>query len=113
MASVSMVGAGFSYSARSSPSMEALKSGRGGRSFGTQFPISSSGAARRAVVVRAETINPEIRKIEEKVVDSVLVAELAKPVTAYCRYFLILCSVWLLRNTRKTKEKKGKWYSVS
>ncbi|CBI24493.3 unnamed protein product, partial [Vitis vinifera] len=65
--------------------MEALKSGRGGRSFGTQFPISSSGAARRAVVVRAETINPEIRKIEEKVVDSVLVAELAKPVTAYCR----------------------------
>ncbi|RVX08248.1 CDGSH iron-sulfur domain-containing protein NEET [Vitis vinifera] len=86
MASVSMVGAGFSYSARSSPSMEALKSGRGGRSFGTQFPISSSGAARRAVVVvRAETINPEIRKTEEKVVDSVPVAELAKPVTAYCR----------------------------
>ena len=113
MASVSMVGAGFSYSARPSPSMEALKSGRGGRSFGTQFPISSSGAARRAVVVRAETINPEIRKTEEKVVDSVPVAELAKPVTAYCRYFLILCSVWLLRNTRKTKEKKGKWYSVS
>lgn len=65
--------------------MEALKSGRGGRSFGTQFPISSSGAARRALVVRAETINPEIRKTEEKVVDSVPVAELAKPVTAYCR----------------------------
>ena len=80
------MGAGFSYSARPSPSMEALKSGRGGRSFGTQFPISSSGAARRAVVVvRAETINPEIRKTEEKVVDSVPVAELAKPVTAYCR----------------------------
>ena len=113
MASVSMVGAGFSYSARPSPSMEALKSGRGGRSFGTQFPISSSGAARRALVVRVETINPEIRKTEEKVVDSVLVAELAKPVTAYCMYFLILCYVWLLRNTRKTKEKKGTWYSVS
>ena len=82
------MGAGFSYSARPSPSMEALKSGRGGRSFGTQFPISSSGAARRAVVVvRAETINPEIRKTEEKVVDSVPVAELAKPVTAYCRWW--------------------------
>ncbi|XVF50716.1 hypothetical protein PTKIN_Ptkin04bG0124800 [Pterospermum kingtungense] len=40
-----------------------------------------------AVVVRAEaqTINPEIRKTEEKVVDSVVVTELSKPLTAYCR----------------------------
>ncbi|XP_008803296.2 CDGSH iron-sulfur domain-containing protein NEET [Phoenix dactylifera] len=41
---------------------------------------------RRAVAVRAEGgVNPEIRKAEEKVVDSVVVAELSKPVTAYCR----------------------------
>ncbi|MBA0559332.1 hypothetical protein Golob_016298 [Gossypium lobatum] len=40
-----------------------------------------------AMVVRAEgqTINPEIRKTEEKVVDSVVVTELSKPLTAYCR----------------------------
>lgn len=40
-------------------------------------------------VIRAEStpaaINPSIRKSEEKVVDSVLVAELSKPITAYCR----------------------------
>lgn len=43
-----------------------------------------------AVVVRAEgqTINPEIRKTEEKVVDSVVVTELSKPLTAYCRLVL-------------------------
>ncbi|KAG6747427.1 hypothetical protein POTOM_049831 [Populus tomentosa] len=42
---------------------------------------------RSLVVVRAEaqSINPEIRKSEEKVVDSVVVAELSKPLTAYCR----------------------------
>lgn len=43
---------------------------------------------KRVVVVRAEsgeTINPEIRKSEAKVVDSVLVTELAKPLTPYCR----------------------------
>ncbi|KAE8694240.1 CDGSH iron-sulfur domain-containing protein 2A [Hibiscus syriacus] len=40
-----------------------------------------------ALVVRAEgqTINPEIRKTEEKVVDSVVVSELSKPLTPYCR----------------------------
>lgn len=42
------------------------------------------------VVVRAEaqTINLEIRKTEEKVVDSVVVTELSKPLTAYCRLVL-------------------------
>ena len=44
---------------------------------------------RSMVVVRAETsgqtINPEIRKTEAKVVDSVVVTELSKPLTAYCR----------------------------
>ncbi|KAH7557512.1 hypothetical protein JRO89_XS11G0169300 [Xanthoceras sorbifolium] len=42
-----------------------------------------------AVVVRAEAgqagINPDIRKTEAKVVDSVVVTELSKPLTAYCR----------------------------
>ncbi|XP_030537742.1 CDGSH iron-sulfur domain-containing protein NEET [Rhodamnia argentea] len=42
---------------------------------------------RRLVSVRAEAqaINPEIRKSEEKVVDAVVVSELSKPLTAYCR----------------------------
>ncbi|KAI6672205.1 hypothetical protein NL676_000111 [Syzygium grande] len=46
-----------------------------------------SARTRRVVSVRAEAraINPEIRKSEEKVVDSVVVAELSKPLTAYCR----------------------------
>ncbi|KAF6160378.1 hypothetical protein GIB67_019147 [Kingdonia uniflora] len=35
--------------------------------------------------VRAEAINPEIRKTEPKVVDSVVITELSKPLTAYCR----------------------------
>ncbi|CAN7139559.1 CDGSH iron-sulfur domain-containing protein NEET [Brassica rapa] len=43
----------------------------------------------RMAVVRAEGggggINPEIRKNEEKVVDSVVVTELSKNITPYCR----------------------------
>nr|ABK20944.1 unknown [Picea sitchensis] len=39
--------------------------------------------------IRAEgtpaTINPSIRKNEEKVVDNVPIAELSKPITPYCR----------------------------
>ncbi|KAK6135279.1 hypothetical protein DH2020_030980 [Rehmannia glutinosa] len=57
-----------------------------GVSFGR--PASSGAAAakpRRMVAVRAEAINPDIRKTEDKVVDSVVVTELAKPLTAYCR----------------------------
>ncbi|KAG8390275.1 hypothetical protein BUALT_Bualt01G0066700 [Buddleja alternifolia] len=55
--------------------------------FSYSRPASSSAAAksRRMVSVRAEAVNPEIRKTEDKVVDSVVVTELAKPVTAYCR----------------------------
>ena len=43
---------------------------------------------RRSAVAspRAETVNPAIRKEEAKVVDTVLVPELSKPLTAYCRY---------------------------
>ncbi|XP_021909481.1 CDGSH iron-sulfur domain-containing protein NEET [Carica papaya] len=75
MASIlSNVGAGLCYS-RSAP-CEGWKRGRG------------SVVPRRFVMVRAEgggSINPDIRKSEEKVVDSVVVTELAKPLTPYCR----------------------------
>ncbi|CAN6466488.1 unnamed protein product [Victoria cruziana] len=49
--------------------------------------VGRSRGASRLVMVRAEAqgINPEIRKNEEKVVDSVQVSDLSKPVTAYCR----------------------------
>ncbi|KAK4363414.1 hypothetical protein RND71_018655 [Anisodus tanguticus] len=50
------------------------------------FALSSFTARpRRMVVVRAEAINPDIKKDEPKVVDSVVVTELSKPLTAYCR----------------------------
>lgn len=85
---VNMVAARFSYS----PSMERLTK--------TENPISLSPPTKRstASVVRAEAnqpINPVIRKEEAKVVDSVLVAELSKPLTAYCRWFE---SQWELRS---------------
>lgn len=48
----------------------------------------------RMTVVRAEGggggINPEIRKNEEKVVDSVVVTELSKNITPYCRFLVYL-----------------------
>ncbi|KAL6580468.1 hypothetical protein OROMI_008492 [Orobanche minor] len=49
---------------------------------------ASSGVAEKSrgmVAVRAEAINPNIRKTEEKVVDSVVATELTKPLTPYCR----------------------------
>ncbi|KAJ7975594.1 CDGSH iron-sulfur domain-containing protein NEET [Quillaja saponaria] len=59
---------------------------------GTQLNSFSFGAVnsrtpRRMMVVKAEAeaINPAIRKSEEKVVDAVVVTELSKPLTAYCR----------------------------
>ena len=67
MASASVAPAGFSY----------------GRP-----PFSASEKPRRTVVVRAEAINPGIRKTEDKVVGSVVIAELNKPLTAYCRFFI-------------------------
>ncbi|PIA49849.1 hypothetical protein AQUCO_01300534v1 [Aquilegia coerulea] len=54
--------------------------------------------------VRAEAINPQIRKEEAKVVDSVEVTELSKPLTAYCvggqEHFLCVMEV-MLSTTRK------------
>ncbi|PON59989.1 CDGSH iron-sulfur domain-containing protein 2A [Trema orientale] len=56
------------------------------------FPAFSSTSSKstrpRSMVVKAEgaqAINPEIRKTEDKVVDSVVVSELSKPLTPYCR----------------------------
>lgn len=49
--------------------------------------VHGAGTPKRNVLVRAEGvgINPDIRKSEEKVVDSVVVSELSKPLTPYCR----------------------------
>lgn len=91
MASIlSMVGAGFSYRG---PSVNGLEQSRSGTTVGTNFgslsfgKMDSARSKRAVVVVRAEGqgINPEIRKNEEKVVDAVVISELSKPVTAYCR----------------------------
>jgi len=65
---------------------------------GTNFNTGSFGIGRKArsvVVVKAEaggvsSINPDIRKNEEKVVDAVVLSEVSKAVTPYCRY----CSVF-------------------
>ncbi len=51
--------------------------------------LGESKRPRRVVFVKAEaegvSINPDIRKTEDKVVDSVVVTELSKPLTPYCR----------------------------
>lgn len=59
----------------------------------TNFNTGSFGIGKKArsVVVKAETggvssINPDIRKNEEKVVDAVVLSEVSKAVTPYCRY---------------------------
>lgn len=90
---LSPFGSGFflSGSTASSKGLGEIKS----RIRGTQFNYCSfrrvNGAEkrpRRMVLVKAEAagINPDIRKTEEKVVDSVVVTELSKPLTPYCRY---------------------------
>lgn len=56
--------------------------------FSTHRIVLHGKRARSLMMVKAEgqSINPEIRKSEDKVVDSVVVTELSKPLTAYCRY---------------------------
>lgn len=61
--------------------------------IGTNFNTGSFGIGKKVrsvVVVKAETggvssINPDIRKNEEKVVDAVVLSEVSKAVTPYCR----------------------------
>ncbi|KAK8957831.1 hypothetical protein KSP39_PZI000848 [Platanthera zijinensis] len=73
-----MIGACFAFN----PSLEILKQ-RGLIASSTPASSRRRGAA---LVVRAEgNINTEIRKNEDKVVDSVVVSDLSKPLTAYCR----------------------------
>ncbi|KAL4575913.1 hypothetical protein LXL04_012000 [Taraxacum kok-saghyz] len=77
----SIVGVGIPFGISSPP--QALKPSTRVGGVATQFNHSTQ----RMVAVKAEAggINPEIRKTEDKVVDSVVVTELAKPVTPYCR----------------------------
>ncbi|XVE58664.1 hypothetical protein DITRI_Ditri04bG0186900 [Diplodiscus trichospermus] len=80
---MSTYGSGFCQNVSSTVGLQRLK-----RSPGVGVATINARPRRSAaVVVRAEgqTINPEIRKTEEKVVDSVVVTELSKPLTAYCR----------------------------
>ncbi|KAL9237249.1 hypothetical protein vseg_011823 [Gypsophila vaccaria] len=66
----------------------------------------------RMVAVRAEsTINPEIRKTEDKVVDSVVVTELSKNITAYCRCWrsgtFPLCDGGHMKHNKATGDNVG------
>ncbi|KAK4734404.1 hypothetical protein R3W88_008665 [Solanum pinnatisectum] len=83
-----------------------------------QFGFSCGGAfssftakPRRMVVVRAEAINPDIKKDEAKVVDSVLVTELSKPLTAYCRCWrsgtFPLCDGSHVKHNKETGDNVG------
>ncbi|OWM75665.1 hypothetical protein CDL15_Pgr021830 [Punica granatum] len=68
--------------------MASLLSVPSSAAFSQGLSVPNRARPRRSVVVRAEaagTINTAIRKEEDKVVDSVVVTELSKPLTAYCR----------------------------
>ncbi|KAJ4957344.1 hypothetical protein NE237_014127 [Protea cynaroides] len=75
-----MVGASFSYG---SSSMEGRTKRPHHRTV-SPASVMLNQKQRRYNVVRVDAINPEIKKTEEKVVDSVLIEELSKPVTPYC-----------------------------
>ncbi|NP_001309349.1 CDGSH iron-sulfur domain-containing protein [Solanum lycopersicum] len=66
---------------------------------------------RRVVMVRAQAINPDIKKDEAKVVDSVLVTELSKPLTAYCRCWrsgtFPLCDGSHVKHNKETGDNVG------
>ncbi|KAJ1431374.1 CDGSH iron sulfur domain-containing protein 2-A [Sesbania bispinosa] len=86
---LSHVGAGFCHGIAPLKGLGEMKMGV----IGTHFNPCSIGIGgrrpRRVVLVKAEveavSINPDIRKSEEKVVDSAVVTELSKPLTPYCR----------------------------
>ncbi|KAJ0974588.1 hypothetical protein J5N97_016553 [Dioscorea zingiberensis] len=70
------------------------------------------GTRRMVAVVRAEGgINPQIRKDEAKVVDSVLVSDLSKPLTAYCRCWrsgtFPLCDGSHVKHNKETGDNVG------
>ncbi|KAL8141479.1 hypothetical protein V2J09_014511 [Rumex salicifolius] len=70
-----------------------------------------SSSSKRTMTVRAQSINPEVRKNEEKVVDSVVVSELAKPTTAYCRCWrsgtFPLCDGGHMKHNKATGDNVG------
>ncbi|RAL51383.1 unnamed protein product [Cuscuta campestris] len=75
-------------------------------------PLTATNPRRRMVAVRAEgIINPGIRKTEDKVVDSVVVTELAKPLTAYCRCWksgtFPLCDGSHVKHNKATRDNVG------
>ncbi|XP_073139118.1 CDGSH iron-sulfur domain-containing protein NEET [Henckelia pumila] len=82
-----------------------------GLSYGRPASPAAAGKPRRMVAVRAEAVNPDIRKTEDKVVDSVLVADLSKPVTAYCRCWrsktFPLCDGTHLKHNKATGDNVG------
>ncbi|XP_073035027.1 CDGSH iron-sulfur domain-containing protein NEET-like [Primulina eburnea] len=82
-----------------------------GISYGRTASSAAASKHRRMVVVRAETVNPDIRKTEDKVVDSILVTDLSKPVTAYCRCWrsktFPLCDGTHLKHNKATGDNVG------
>ncbi|KAH9619610.1 hypothetical protein KSS87_022490 [Heliosperma pusillum] len=79
--------------------------------WGNKPSFGSSRRNTRMVVVKAETINPEIRKTEDKVVDSVVVTELSKNITAYCRCWrsgtFPLCDGGHMKHNKATGDNVG------
>ncbi|GAB4858712.1 hypothetical protein Ancab_010185 [Ancistrocladus abbreviatus] len=112
---VSTVSNGFFACGKAS--IPSLRQSRQESFFGSQFascPSSYSHSTSRKKmmgVVRAEAVNPEIRKSEEKVVDTVVVTELSKPVTAYCRCWrsgtFPLCDGSHLKHNKATGDNVG------
>ncbi|ONK56270.1 uncharacterized protein A4U43_C10F5870 [Asparagus officinalis] len=83
------------------------------KSPSSKKPLRSGSAAftARAEASSSGGINPEIRKDEAKVVDNVLVAELAKPLTAYCRCWrsgtFPLCDGSHVKHNKETGDNVG------
>ncbi|XP_078448008.1 2 iron, 2 sulfur cluster binding protein [Wolffia australiana] len=88
-----------------------LSYGPSSRSPSSTAPRPSLARRRRVAAVRAETINPAIRKEEAKVVDTVLAGELEKPLTAYCRCWrsgsFPLCDGTHVKHNKETGDNVG------
>ncbi|GFP82602.1 probable serine/threonine-protein phosphatase 2a regulatory subunit b'' subunit ton2 [Phtheirospermum japonicum] len=56
--------------------------------YSSSWPLFFRDGYRQLATLCQWDINPDIRKTEDKVADSVLVAELTKPLTPYCRFMV-------------------------
>ncbi|XP_047336988.1 CDGSH iron-sulfur domain-containing protein NEET-like [Impatiens glandulifera] len=78
---------------------------------GSTPELVKSGRFSSRVVVRSSTVNPSVRKEESKVVDTVVVADLAKPNTAYCRCWrsktFPLCDGSHVKHNKETGDNVG------